>query len=77
VGDCFDKILDPETYKKLFGDKVVSKALLREFVNQIDKIRQASDKAPELGSFRQRVNEFIKQRREFNEITKSVRSVTS
>lgn len=71
--DCFNKIMDEETKKKLFGDAVISRDVLRRFVDDVESIRKSAEESPQLGTFGKRLNEYIKKQREFNEVTKQVR----
>jgi hypothetical protein len=73
--DCFNKILglDDETKKKIFGDRPIPKDVLRRFVDDVEAIKRSASESPELGSFKSRLNEYVKKQREFNKITKEVR----
>lgn len=72
--DCFTRLLDPEVQKQLFGERDVPKELLRRLEKDINDIKIAADSNPELGTFKSRVQEYIKEKRELNVVQQEVRA---
>src|SRR6187551_2736176 len=77
MADCYEKILgmDDKTKKRLFGDREIPKDVLRRFVDDIQSIKDSFSKDPSLGTFESRVSEYVKQQKQFNEVTKQVRKL--
>ncbi len=78
--DCFLKITNAEKEEKLkeiFGDTKISKEALRRLVDDIEKIKRASENSVELkGNMESRLREYIKNKREEAKLNKAARKVT-
>lgn len=72
--DCLRRLLDPEVQKKLFGEREVPKELLRRLEKDINDIKVAADNNPNLGTFQSRVQDYIKEKRELNNIQQEVKA---
>jgi hypothetical protein len=68
--DCYERLVSPEIYQKLFGDRKIPKEAIRRFVKDIEDMKVAADQGE--FNFESRVNKYIKQKKEENQIAKAL-----